>query len=85
MDALHQARRDNLDQRDEDWAFRRALIEHLETIWQQPDEGIWEIRGRPRHFTYSKVMAWVALDRGILPSSRWAPTVRRIDGGGWRV
>ena len=65
MDALHQARRGGLDHRSEDWAFQRALLEQLESVWDKPDEGIWEIRGAPRHFTHSKVMAWVALDRGI--------------------
>ena len=42
-----------------------AMVEHLETIWQEPDEGIWETRGGRQHFTYSKVMAWVAFDRAI--------------------
>jgi len=65
MDALHQARCGKLHQREADWAFQRALLGHLETIWNQPDRGIWEVRGGPRHFTYSKVMASVALDRGI--------------------
>ena len=65
MDALHQGRRGGLDSREPDWAFQRALIGHLETIWQQPDEGLWEVRGERRHFTHSKVMAWVALDRAI--------------------
>ena len=44
---------------------RRALIEFVESAWQRPDEGIWEVRGPQRHFTHCKVMAWVALDRGI--------------------
>ncbi len=43
----------------------RAMVEHLETIWQEPDEGIWETRGGRQHFTYSKLMAWVAFDRAI--------------------
>jgi GH15 family glucan-1,4-alpha-glucosidase len=47
------------------FAMLRGLIEHLETIWQEPDEGIWETRGGRRNFTYSKMMAWVAFDRGI--------------------
>ena len=42
-----------------------ALIAHLETIWDQPDEGIWEVRGGRKHFTHSKVMAWVAFDRAV--------------------
>ncbi len=65
MDALHQARCANLLINTESWSLQRALLEHLETIWQQPDEGLWETRGGPRHFTFSKVMAWVAFDRGI--------------------
>jgi len=65
MDALHQGRRGGLEGRDSDRAFQRAVLEHLCTIWNRPDEGIWEVRGGARQFTYSKVMAWVALDRGI--------------------
>jgi GH15 family glucan-1,4-alpha-glucosidase len=80
MDALHQARRGGLHPREADWAFQRALLEHLEQVWDLPDEGIWEVRGERRHFTHSKVMTWVALDRGIRaveafklegPVSRW--------------
>jgi GH15 family glucan-1,4-alpha-glucosidase len=47
------------------FSMLRSLLEHLETIWQEPDEGIWETRGGPQHFTYSKLMTWVAFDRGI--------------------
>jgi GH15 family glucan-1,4-alpha-glucosidase len=65
MDALHQARRGALKPQESDWAFQRALLEHLESVWNLTDEGIWEVRGPRRHFTHSKVMAWVALDRGI--------------------
>jgi GH15 family glucan-1,4-alpha-glucosidase len=65
MDALHQARRGGLDSGDAAWAMQRALIDHLSTIWDQPDAGLWEVRDAPEHFTYSKVMAWVALDRAI--------------------
>ncbi len=42
-----------------------AVMEQLAEIWEQPDYGIWEVRGPPRHFTYSKIMAWVAFDRAI--------------------
>ena len=42
-----------------------ALLEHLEKIWREPDDGIWEVRSEREHFTYSKVMAWVAFDRAI--------------------
>jgi GH15 family glucan-1,4-alpha-glucosidase len=65
MDALHQARRGGLQENKAAWALQVKLLEHLETIWDQPDQGIWEVRGGARHFTYSKVMAWVAFDRGI--------------------
>ena len=65
IDAMHQARRGGLQTRDMDWAFQRAILEHLEQIWDRPDSSIWEVRGEPRHFTYSKVMAWVGFDRGI--------------------
>lgn len=53
------------DRQASDFALLRALVEHLETVWEQPDEGIWEVRGGPKQFTYSKVMAWVAFDRAI--------------------
>jgi GH15 family glucan-1,4-alpha-glucosidase len=65
MDALHQARKSGVDSDAAAWALQQALIGHLEGIWTEPDEGIWEVRGARRHFTYSKVMAWVALDRAI--------------------
>ena len=65
MDALHQARRGGLAPSDSAWALQQALLHHLKTIWREPDEGIWEVRGPRRHFTFSKVMAWVAFDRGI--------------------
>jgi GH15 family glucan-1,4-alpha-glucosidase len=65
MDALYQARRGGIPGSVEGWQLQRALVSHLESIWQQPDEGIWEVRGGPQHFTHSKVMAWVAVDRAI--------------------
>ena len=65
MDALHHARRGGLVAGEADWAFQRAVLTHLESIWQLPDHGLWEVRGEARHFTYSKVMAWVAFDRGV--------------------
>jgi GH15 family glucan-1,4-alpha-glucosidase len=65
MDALHQGRRGGLSRSLESWGLQQALIKHLATIWQQPDQGMWEVRGGPQHFTYSKVMAWVAVDRAI--------------------
>jgi GH15 family glucan-1,4-alpha-glucosidase len=65
MDALHQGRHGGLSYLEAGWDFQRALLAHLETVWQSPDEGIWEVRGGRQHFTYSKVMAWVAFDRVI--------------------
>ena len=65
LDALYTARRSGLSADEASWAIETALIEHLETIWQQPDEGIWEVRGGRKHFTHSKVMAWVAFDRAV--------------------
>src|SRR5690606_11436860 len=65
MDALHQARGGGIVPSSDSWALQRALVSHLETVWEAPDQGIWEVRGPPQHFTHSKVMAWVALDRAI--------------------
>ncbi len=47
------------------WPRWRTVVEHVETIWQRPDDGIWETRGPRQHFTYSKVMAWVVFDRAV--------------------
>jgi GH15 family glucan-1,4-alpha-glucosidase len=65
MDALHQARGGGIKHLAEGWDFQRALLSHLEKVWSSPDEGIWEVRAGARHFTHSKVMAWVAFDRAI--------------------
>jgi GH15 family glucan-1,4-alpha-glucosidase len=65
LDALYLARRSGLASNVAGWQLEKALIAHLETIWQRPDDGIWEVRGVRRHFTHSKVMAWVALDRAV--------------------
>ncbi len=65
LDALHQARKGGLRSDEVTWALQCALIAHLETVWTQPDEGIWEVRNERRQFTHSKVMAWVAVDRAI--------------------
>jgi len=65
MDVLHSARRARLERDEDSWALQRALLANLERRWREPDEGIWEVRGGRRHFTHSKVMAWVAFDRGI--------------------
>ncbi len=65
MDTLHQARAGGLHYTDADWPFQVAMVRHLAEVWMQPDRGMWEVRGEPRHFTYSKVMAWLALDRAV--------------------
>jgi GH15 family glucan-1,4-alpha-glucosidase len=65
MDSIHLARSSGLEAVDEGWRVQTALIERLEIVWKEPDEGIWEVRGPRRHFTHSKVMAWVAVDRMI--------------------
>ncbi|VVD93328.1 glucoamylase [Pandoraea pneumonica] len=71
MDALHQARLGGLQLDDATWEVQTKLVAHLETVWRQPDEGIWEVRGGRQHFTYSKVMAWVAFDRAIKSAERF--------------
>jgi GH15 family glucan-1,4-alpha-glucosidase len=65
MDALYVARSAGLAAESASWALECALIAHLENIWEQPDDGVWEVRGGRKHFTHSKVMAWVAFDRAI--------------------
>jgi GH15 family glucan-1,4-alpha-glucosidase len=65
MDALHQARIDGLPADDHSWSLQRNLMDFLEGAWALPDEGIWEVRGPRRHFTHSKVLAWVAFDRAV--------------------
>ncbi|HWQ25028.1 MAG TPA: glycoside hydrolase family 15 protein [Gaiellaceae bacterium] len=65
VDALYHARRRGLEASDDAWAITRTLLRWLESGWREPDEGIWEVRGPRRHFTHSKVMAWVAFDRAV--------------------
>ncbi|MGB6603984.1 MAG: glycoside hydrolase family 15 protein [Steroidobacteraceae bacterium] len=86
-DVLHRARQENLAPTDAGWALQCSLLDHLEKIWRQPDCGIWEIRGKAKHFTHSKIMAWVAFDRAIrsaeqfdlkAPLRRWKSLRRRI-------
>ncbi len=87
MDALYIARKGGLDGDEASWRLQVALMTHLETLWQTPDEGIWEVRGPSRHFTHSKVMAWVAFDRAVKtieefnlegPVERWRAVRDRI-------
>lgn len=65
IDALRSAHRHGLQLNDDDWRLLMGLVEYLESVWQNPDHGIWEIRGEPQHFTHSKVMVWVAVDRAV--------------------
>ncbi len=65
IDAAYQARAYGVNGSEFNWALLRHLLTWLEDGWRQKDAGIWEVRGEPRHFTHSKVMAWVAFDRGV--------------------
>jgi len=71
LDSLHLARQYGLDDGFGDWRIERELIERLEEVWREPDEGIWEVRGPRRHFTHSKLMAWVAFDRAVRDVERF--------------
>ncbi len=75
MDAMHQAHLHGIPPNPAAWDLRRVLLEHLETCWNEPDDGIWEMRGPRRQFTHSKVMAWVAFDRAV-------KRVQAVGGGG---
>ncbi|HML14532.1 MAG TPA: glycoside hydrolase family 15 protein [Xanthobacteraceae bacterium] len=81
MDAIQQARQHSLTPTVSGWELQIALLQHLEEAWRQPDESIWEVRSGARHFTFSKVMCWVAFDRAIR-----AVEMQRLEGpvGRWR-
>jgi GH15 family glucan-1,4-alpha-glucosidase len=87
MDALHQARVNGLAASESGWALQTAFLAHLENIWGDPDEGLWEVRSGRKHFTYSKMMAWVAFDRAVksaetfglsAPLDRWRAVAAQI-------
>jgi GH15 family glucan-1,4-alpha-glucosidase len=63
--ATYQARQMGLAPREDAFDAARELMQFVASAWQRPDDGIWEVRGGRRHFTYSKVMAWVAIDRCV--------------------
>jgi GH15 family glucan-1,4-alpha-glucosidase len=65
LQCLHISRHHGMKPPHHGWDLQRGIVEHLTTIWDQPDEGMWEVRGGARHFTFSKVMAWTALDRMV--------------------
>jgi GH15 family glucan-1,4-alpha-glucosidase len=65
MDVFYQSRVAKLKFGEENWALGRSLLDHLSKIWNEPDSGIWELRGPPKHYVSSKVLTWVAFDRGV--------------------
>ncbi len=65
------------------WALQTQLIDFIETGWTEPDDGIWEVRGPRRHFTHSKVMAWVAVDRAVRTLEQWPELEGPLDK--WRT
>ncbi len=71
IDAFHQARMAKLKLYDGTWALECAVLDHLTDVWDEPDHGIWEIRGDGRHYVFSKVMAWVAFDRAIKSAEKF--------------
>jgi GH15 family glucan-1,4-alpha-glucosidase len=71
IDMAFLARDSRIDAGAESWALELGLLEHLETAWRTEDHGIWEVRGPRRHFTHSKMMAWVAFDRAIKALERF--------------
>ncbi len=74
MAALHYGRLGGLgsgSKGDEVWSFQLKMLEHLETVWRKPDSGIWEPRGGPQHFTFSKVMVWTAFDRAVKSAEKF--------------
>jgi GH15 family glucan-1,4-alpha-glucosidase len=87
MDALYQETTLGLVRPNASWDLQRAIVTHVEKVWQQPDESIWEVRGGAQNFTFSKVMVWVAVDRAIrsaeqfnlpAPLDRWRALRDRI-------
>jgi GH15 family glucan-1,4-alpha-glucosidase len=71
IDAFHQSRMAALELGEDSWALGRAVLEHLAEVWDQPDHGIWERRGEGKHYVSSKVMTWVAFDRGIKSAEKF--------------
>jgi GH15 family glucan-1,4-alpha-glucosidase len=71
MDTLWLARNYDLDPTEDAWRLQRGLLNYLESVWQEPDEGLWEVRGGRQHFVHSKVLAWVAADRAARTLESW--------------
>lgn len=87
IDTLNAARGAELQSQDEAWRLQKVLLTHLVTAWQTPDHGIWEVRGPPRAFTHSRMMAWVAFDRAVIcmeryglegPAAKWREVRQQI-------
>ncbi|MFF9119445.1 glycoside hydrolase family 15 protein [Streptomyces massasporeus] len=83
MDSLSLARESGLSPQPDVWALQTALMDFLRTSWQQPDEGLWEVRGGRRQFVHSKVMVWVAADRAVRTLERHPELDGDLDG--WRT
>jgi len=71
LDAMHLARTVGIDPGENSWRLQRLLVKFVENNWNKPDNGLWEIRGPRRHFTHSKVMTWVAIDRAVKAVERF--------------
>lgn len=71
IDAFHQSRMTELKLDEESWALECVVLDHVAEVWHEPDHGIWERRGEPRHYVFSKVMTWVAFDRGIKSAEKF--------------
>ena len=78
-DALYQAHRHGLSDLDDAWRMGQTMLRFLEDAWNEPDEGIWEVRGERRHFTHSKVMAWVAFDRAVKAVEQFGYTTDHLE------
>ncbi len=98
LSALHDARELGVEENAASWSLQRALLAHVEEHWQDPDNGIWEMRGPRRHFTHSRAMIWAAFDRGVAaceefglegPVERWRTLRDRvraeIEEHGWNA
>ncbi|MFF0226506.1 glycoside hydrolase family 15 protein [Streptomyces sp. NPDC004629] len=83
MDSLWLARRSGLSPKPHMWSMQNILLEWLRAHWQQPDEGLWEVRGGRRHFVHSKVMVWVAADRAVRTLEEYPELPG--DKAGWRA
>ncbi len=90
LDAFYHAQQALDHHRRVDFNLQRALVNHLDQIWHEPDEGIWETRGGRKQFTYSKMMAWVAFDRAVhlaeqlkypAPIQKWKTTAGQDSRG----